>query len=212
MIFETNPKTLLITFEGIDGCGKSTQIEMLNNWFSETGRRSVSLREPGGVDISEQIRTLLLHSRQEVSPVTELLLFSAARSQLIFEKVKPLIDQGWIVILDRFYDSTTAYQGYGRESASPETIRLLNNIASLGLIPDITFYLRINYQEALRRTEKVLPDRMEQSGKDFFEKVIRGYDQLSLDNSRIITVDAHPAPDIIHGIIVEKVESLLSVR
>ncbi|MEX0994814.1 MAG: dTMP kinase [Balneolaceae bacterium] len=194
---------MLITFEGIDGCGKSTQIELLKSWLKDRDYSFRIFREPGGVELSEQIRTLLLESKQEMDPVTELLLFSAARSQLIAEKVVPLLEQDVLVILDRFFDSTTAYQGYGRESASIDQIRILNRLAGHHLNPDVTFYLKINYEEARKRTEGADKDRMERSGELFFKKVIDGFDQLARTHSRIYTLDASQQPNEIHREILD---------
>ncbi|MEX2368390.1 MAG: dTMP kinase, partial [Balneolaceae bacterium] len=160
--------------------------------------------------LSENIRSLLLATREEMDPVTELLLFSAARSQLIAEKVLPLLDQNVMVILDRFFDSTTAYQGYGRESASIRQIEMLNQLAGHHLVPDITFYLKISYKEARKRTEGNEPDRMERSGENFFEKVIRGFDQLAREQSRIHTLDATQHPDDIHRKIIDLLKNRLS--
>lgn len=193
---------MFITFEGIDGSGKSTQIRLLKKYFNELNRTVYTFREPGGTAISEQIRNLLLHGRDDMNSVTELLLFSAARSQLISQKVAPLLDAGEIVILDRFYDSTIAYQGYGRASASLDEIRELNKIASHHRIPDITFYLKITPEMAQKRTETGEKDRMEKSGIEFFRKVCKGFDDISGMEQRFKTIDANrPAEEINHEII-----------
>lgn len=194
---------MLITFEGIDGCGKSTQIGLLKDWMAENEIRYSLFREPGGTDLSEKIRALLLDSKGDMNPVTELLLFSAARSQLISEKVKPLLEAGELVILDRFYDSTTAYQGYGRRSASLEQIDVLNSLAGHNLVPDITFYLKIAPEEAEKRTAGTIKDRMENEGAYFFEAVSDGFDRLADNNPRIIVLDASLPPDKIHSQVAE---------
>lgn len=199
---------MLITFEGIDGCGKSTQIELLKNYLYTLKVVYVVFREPGGTEISEKIRSLLLHDTGEMDPVTELLLFSAARSQLIREKVIPLLNEKKIVILDRFYDSTTAYQGYGRESADLDSIFSLNRLASHQLTPNITFYLRIKPQLAALRTQNTLKDRMERSGTDFFNKVSEGYDELATKEERIFTIDATNSANKIHRQIIELIGDL----
>lgn len=105
---------MLITFEGIDGCGKTTQIGLLSALMKEIGKDVLTLREPGGTEFSEKIRDLLLHSKDRLTPQSELFLFESARTDLVEKVVKPSLEKGTIVILDRFYDSTTAYQGYGR--------------------------------------------------------------------------------------------------
>ncbi len=199
---------MLITFEGIDGCGKSTQIELLKNYLDTLKVVYVVFREPGGTEISEKIRSLLLHDTGEMDPVTELLLFSAARSQLIREKVIPLLNEKKIVILDRFYDSTTAYQGYGRESADLDSIFSLNRLASHQLTPNITFYLRIKPELAALRTQNTLKDRMERSGTDFFNKVSEGYDELATKEERIFTIDATNSANKIHRQIIELIGDL----
>lgn len=195
---------MFITFEGIDGSGKSTQIRLLKNYFDSENREAYTFREPGGTAISEQIRKLLLHGGDEMDSVTELLLFSAARSQLISQKVAPLLDAGKIVILDRFYDSTITYQGYGRSSAPIEEIQQLNKIASHHRIPDITFYLRITPKMAQKRTETGEKDRMEKSGIEFYNKVCKGFDELSESEQRFKTIDATlPVKEIHEQIIIQ---------
>jgi len=200
---------LLISFEGIDGCGKSTQIELLKESLKANGLTVHIFREPGGTEISERVRSLLLHDTDEMNPVTELLLFSAARSQLISEKVIPLLEKNEIVILDRFYDSTTAYQGYGRKSVPLKEIKLLNSIASHNRVPDITFYLRIDSGTAAQRTQSSSKDRMERAGNQFFEKVASGFDKISKQEDRFITIDATKASDEIHKVIIEAVKAHL---
>lgn len=196
---------MFITFEGIDGSGKSTQIQLLKERLRGEGRRVEVFREPGGTAVSERVRTILLNPEFHIDPVTELLLFSAARSQLISEKVIPLLKEGAVVILDRFYDSTTAYQGFGRESVPIDDIRELNIIAGHQLKPDITFYLKITLKEAKKRTADKIKDRMEQSGDDFFVRVIEGFDKLADSEERIVTLEAKLNPRQIHREIWEYV-------
>lgn len=200
---------MFITFEGIDGSGKSTQINRLRQKLEEEGYRVEVFREPGGTDLSEKVRAILLDSDLDIRPVTELLLFSAARAQLMLERVLPLLEEGVFVILDRFYDSTTAYQGYGRGSASLEHIRQLNELASQQRKPDITFYLRIALDEAKRRMQNVARDRMERSGDDFYRKVIEGFDKLAEREDRIIRIDSTLPPAEVHGLIWEQVSGHL---
>lgn len=200
---------MFITFEGIDGSGKTTQIKLLSEKLLEEGYEVCVFREPGGTEISEQIREILLDSKMNINPVTELLLFSAARSQLVAEKVVPLQKSGTIVILDRFYDSTTAYQGYGRNSVTHKQIRELNEIASHSNEPDLTFYMKISLEEAQKRTQKQQKDRMELSGNDFYKKVIKGFDALSLSEKRFVTLDARAPQQEIHSQIWEQVSAHL---
>ncbi|MBO6572471.1 dTMP kinase [bacterium] len=195
---------MLITFEGIDGSGKSTQISLLKDHLSKSGKEVRVLREPGGTDISELIRGMLLNPEIEIDPVTELLLFSSARSQLIAEKVKPLLADGVVVILDRFYDSTTAYQGYGRKSIPIDQVHQINKIASHEIAPDVTFYLRLSLEESANRTAHMQKDRMEQSGIEFFQNVIKGFDELSKSEDRFVTIDASKNVDEVHNLILSK--------
>ena len=162
---------MLISFEGIDGSGKSTQIVQLVDALTQLGKKVEVYREPGGTAVSEQIRTLLLNPDSDIDPIAELLLFSSARAQLVAKKVEPALARGEIVILDRFFDSTTAYQGYGRNTTSLNDIHTINRIASQGRDPDLTFYLRMSLEESLRRTLHMQKDRMELAGQQFFEKV-----------------------------------------
>lgn len=194
---------MLISFEGIDGCGKSTQIELLKSYLNSKDISYHVYREPGGTELSEKIRDLLLHEKGDIHPVSELLLFSAARSQLVAEKVIPLLQKNEVVILDRFYDSTTAYQGYGRSYTDIEQISLLNKIASHQAKPDLTFYLRISPDHAAQRTVSLEKDRMERSGLDFFEKVFAGYELIAKKEDRFRIIDATMPPELIHNSIVD---------
>lgn len=198
---------MLITFEGIDGCGKSTQISLLEEVFEKRNIRYRIFREPGGVAISEKIRELLLDAGNRIDPVTELLLFSSARSQLVAEKVIPLLKEKTVVILDRFYDSTTAYQGYGRRFNNLETIRRLNKIASHDIIPDVTYYLSIPLDVAVRRRSGQAEDRMEKSGVEFFERVIGGFETLAANESRIVRLDALKEPHEVHADLLSDLSS-----
>lgn len=193
---------MLITFEGIDGSGKSTQIKLLKEKLVKLGFRAEVFREPGGTRVSELIRSILLNPDLEVDPVSELLLFSAARAQLISEQVRPLLNKDVIVILDRFYDSTVSYQGYGRESLPIDQIHQINKIATGNLVPDVTFYLKVNPEVARQRTENESKDRMEQAGEAFFRKVSAGFDELAEQNKRFKTVDAHQKAENIHAEIM----------
>ena len=193
---------MLISFEGIDGSGKSTQIQLLKNKLIEQGIEVQVLREPGGTDISELIRGILLNPEIEIDPITELLLFSSARSQLIAEKVKPLLEKHAVVILYRFYDSTTAYQGYGRGSLPLSQVQQINQIASHGIAPDITFYLRLSVEKSSERRIHMQKDRMEQSGVEFFNKVVHGFDELAKSENRFKTIDASSSIEEIHAEIM----------
>ncbi|MBD3615798.1 MAG: dTMP kinase [Gracilimonas sp.] len=200
---------MLITFEGIDGSGKSTQISLLKEKLTELGHRVEVFREPGGTDVSEMIRGMLLNPELEISPVTELLLFSSARSQLIAEKVRPLLKEGVIVILDRFYDSTVAYQGFGRQSMPLEQIHQINAAATQNLVPDYTFYLRLSLDEASERTKHFEKDRMERAGDTFYTRVFKGFEHLAKTEPRFKTINAERDKQSIHKDIFNILESKL---
>lgn len=198
---------MFITFEGIDGSGKSTQIEKLKQRLEQAGATVNVFRDPGGPEVSEKVRDILLNPDYEIDAVTELLLFSASRSQLMAEKVLPSLKKGAVVILDRFYDSTTAYQGYGRESISLEEIHKLNKIASHKREPDLTIYMKIPLDAAKSRMADK-KDRMEQAGDLFFEKVINGFEDLAKSEDRFFTVDATASSTQVHSRIWDRVQSL----
>ena len=205
----------LITFEGIDGSGKSTQIQLLEAEFEKSGISYKTFREPGGTKLSEKIRTILLDKENiELYSNAESLLFAAARAQLTAEQIKPAITKGEFVICDRFTDSTIAYQGYGR-GLNINNLELINTIATDGLIPDITFILDIDPQKATERLKAINPDRMEVAGIDFFKKIRKGYCQIREQNqSRCIVIDGEkPQKDIskeIHHIIMERFKKELT--
>ena len=205
----------LITFEGIDGSGKSTQIQLLETEFEKLGISYKTFREPGGTKLSEKIRTILLDKENiELYSNAESLLFAAARAQLTAEQIKPAITKGEFVICDRFTDSTIAYQGYGR-GLNINNLELINTIATDGLIPDITFILDIDPQKATERLKTVNPDRMELAGIDFFKKIRQGYCQIREQNqSRCIVINGEkPQKDIskeIHHIIMKRFKKELT--
>lgn len=184
---------MFITFEGIDGSGKSTQIGLLKSWLEQKNRTVTVVREPGGNVVSEKIRTLLLDSREQIDSRCELLLFTAARAQLVGKVIKPALANGETVICDRYIDSSVAYQGYGR-GLSIEAIESINAFATSDLIPDITFIFDLPVEEAAARADirtmdgKTKPDRMEMSGEDFFRKTREGYLQLAQNTNRNIYV------------------------
>ena len=205
----------LITFEGIDGSGKSTQIQLLEAEFDKLGISYKTFREPGGTKLSEKIRTILLDKENiELYSNAESLLFAAARAQLTAEQIKPAITKGEFVICDRFTDSTIAYQGYGR-GLNINNLELINTISTDGLIPDITFILDIDPQKATERLKTVNPDRMEAAGIDFFKKIRQGYCQIREQNqSRCIVINGEkPQKDIskeIHHIIMKRFKKELT--
>ena len=172
---------MFITFEGIDLSGKSTQAQLLGQYLIESGYEVVLLREPGGTGISEKIRNVLLDRGSDgMVPLAEFFLYSAARAQLVEEVIRPALTAGKVVICDRYDDSSTAYQGYAR-GLGVSKIEMINNIATCGLKPDLTFFVDIPVAESLKRlkTAGKLKDRMESEGEEFFEKVRQGYLQIA---------------------------------
>ena len=185
---------MFITFEGIDGSGKSTQLKHTAEYLKSLGKEVVCLREPGGTEFSEQIREILLSVKNKINPVSELLLFEAARADLTQNIIIPSLKSGKFVLSDRFFDSTTAYQGYGRE-LDLHTINTLNSFSSFAIEPDLTFYLKIDLALSHKRSKNRKPDRMESSGDNFFKKVINGFDKLAIKYpNRIITIESSGKP------------------
>lgn len=181
---------MFITFEGIDGSGKTTQLQLLAKYLQSKGYDVLVLREPGGVPLSESIRNILLNSVEDINPLTELLLFEASRSHLVHTIIQPALASGRVVLCDRYFDSTTAYQGYGR-GLDIEMIAEFNSIATMGIIPDLTFYLDIEVSEAELRSERKIYDRIESSGTIFYSKVIAGFRDLAAKHSqRIKLIDS----------------------
>lgn len=203
-----NKTGLLISFEGIDGCGKSTQLGLLQDRLLSMSIPTLALREPGGTHTSEAIRSILLDKQYDISPVAEMLLFSAARAQLVNERIRPALANGMIVLLDRFYDSTTAYQGYGRQFLDINTINELNMIATGGLTPDMSFYFDLDVDAAFSRRIGE-GDRMEDSGKDFFDRVRNGYLRMAKDNElRFRTIDARQSMELIQEVVWANFQSV----
>jgi len=198
---------MLISFEGIDGSGKTTQIQLLRERLLHDGVSVSLFREPGGTEVSEVIRGLLLNPDMSIDPVTEVLLFSSARSQLIAEQVKPRLEAGEWVILDRFYDSTVAYQGYGRQSMPIAQLHAINAIASHGLVPDLTFYLHLSRETADARLGSRLRDRMEQAGEAFYDRVVAGFQALAASEPRFRTIPANQSIEMIHHLIWDEISA-----
>jgi dTMP kinase len=182
---------MFITFEGLDFSGKSTQATILVERLKKTGAVVHFLREPGGTRISERIRNILLDKQHlEIGNAAELFLFSAARSQLVKELIVPALERGEVVVCDRYFDSTTAYQGYGR-GIDLEVVKKINRLATGGLDPDLTFFVDIPVEEIEIRKKKagLSFDRMEGSGKQFYERVRNGYCELARTERRFVTVE-----------------------
>lgn len=196
----------IITFEGIEGVGKSTQIQMLEEYLKNKDYSIEILREPGSTDAGEKIRDILLNSPLTLSNESELLLMFSARAQLINEKI--LNSDKDIILFDRFYDASIAYQGYGRGLS----INIINSLIKFSNCPtpDITFLLDIGVEEGFKRKFNDKKDRIESAGNSFFQKVRNGYLELANQNKdRIKVVDASMTIDTIHKHIVKIIDKLL---
>ena len=187
-----------ITFEGSEGCGKSTQVQRLAARLEKLGVPFLVTREPGGTAIGESIRELLQFAPQSagMTPETELLLFEASRSQLVREVIKPALESGQCVIADRFFDSTTVYQGVARK-LDRGIVRQLNAFAVADCVPDVTFLLDVDLKTARSRMQQPRrPDRMEQQSDEFYEKVRDGYQELARwQRDRIVMIEGWQSPD-----------------
>jgi dTMP kinase len=205
---------MLITFEGLDYSGKSTQVQLLSDRLTLQDHRVLVLREPGGTEIGEKIRKLLLDKTNTgMTEASELFLFSASRSQLIQEVVHPALDGGMVVLCDRYYDSTTAYQGYGR-GITLDVIQTINRYATGGLVPTLTFFLDIPIREIEKRitAAKTNKDRMESSGIEFYERVREGYLQIAKNESRYIILNGMQPIDDLHECIWQHVADTLATK
>lgn len=183
-----------ISFEGIDFSGKSTQIQLLKDKLNANNQNVIILREPGGTKISELIRKILLDKNNlSMTSTTEMLLYSAARNQVLNEKIFPALENGTFVIADRYVDSTTAYQGYGRQ-ISMELVKQINHIATNDFLPSLTLFLDLSLEKMLSRQKHLENeiDRLESAGNDFFTRVYEGYIKIADKNSkrfRILNAD-----------------------
>ena len=179
-----------ISFEGIDGSGKTTQIEILINKLKSANEKAISFREPGGTSISENIREILLNNKNStLTNTAESLLFFASRSQLLSDKIIPLTNQGYFVICDRFNDSTIAYQGYGNK-IDLNYLYTLSDYCVNDFKPDLTFFLDISVDLSMKRRKMKLSDRIESRGEDYLEKVRSGFLEIADNNpKRFIIID-----------------------
>ena len=181
---------IFISMEGPDGSGKSTQIELIKEYLEKEGKDVIITREPGGTRISEAIREIILNKDYtEMSPVTEMMLYAAARAQLVTEVIKPAINEGKVVICDRFLDSSLAYQSYGRGLG--DAVLQVNQYAVDGCMPDVTIYLRVDPRTGRQRIRTREQDRIESESERFHDRVHDGYEQLCLRYpDRITAIDA----------------------
>ena len=208
---------LFITFEGGEASGKSTQVERLERRLEKSGRKVLKVHEPGYTEIGSAIRQLLLHANEGslMRNETELLLFAAGRAQLVGEVVRPALERGLVVLSDRFYDSTTVYQGFGR-GLDVKFIKSLNEFVVGACHPDRTFLLDLDVEESrVRLMRRVRPvgrqDRIEQLTKDFFERVRRGYLELArAEPDRVKIIDASRTEDQVEEAIWNEIDGLLT--
>ena len=207
-------KGLLISIEGLDGSGKTTQIEMLKKHLENLGEKVIVLREPGGTNIGEQIRTILLdHKNTEMNDVAEMFLYAASRAQLFSQIIKPNLESGIIVICDRFIDSSIVYQGYGRGLDVDDVIKA-NLTAIQNRLPDITLFIDINAMTSLeRRMNASKADRLEREAIQFHERVYEGYIKLSkIFKDRIIIINGEGKIKDISNQMIKEVDNLLKRR
>ena len=202
---------MFITFEGLDSSGKTTQARLLVDHLRVRAHAPVRfIREPGGTVISERLREILLDKKYlELSEASELFLFSASRAQLVRQVIHPALLQGEIVVCDRYYDSTTAYQGYGR-GLDLATIRGINTLAAAGVVPDLTVLVNITIEEIEKRkhASKTEFDRMESAGREFFARVHNGYLSMAAEEpKRFVVVDGMRSVDDIAQEIADVVDN-----
>ena len=182
-----------IVFEGIDGSGKSTQIDLIVKKLIKDGINHTLLREPGTTKTSEKIREILLDSKNDISNLTETLLFLAARAQLVREILEPNLKSNKFIICDRYCDSTLAYQGYGK-GVDIAAIKMLNSLVTKGITPILSIVIDVSYDISIRRRE-IPKDRMELNSKDFFDRIRAGYKRIVKSNPKthiMVNGDNHP--------------------
>ncbi len=199
----------LIALEGPDGSGKTTQIELLEEYLKELGYEVVRTREPGGTEISEKIREIILdNDNSNMSYMCEALLYAASRAQLVSEVIKPALSQGKMVICDRFVYSSMVYQGIG-SGLGMERIKSINEAALDGLEADLTFMITIPYEEGLKRKkmQRTL-DRLENSGNEFHKKVFEGYLDICKKYDKIEVIDGNRNVDEIHKDIINVIKKI----
>ncbi|HLG32558.1 MAG TPA: dTMP kinase [Ignavibacteriaceae bacterium] len=200
---------MFISFEGIDFCGKSTQIDLLKDYLVERKKKVEVIREPGGTEVSEKIRLLLLDNKTDnLFMESELFLFSASRAQLVREKIRPYLDKEIYVISDRYHDSSTAYQGYGR-GIPVEAIQRVHNIAIGETIPDLTFFIDIPVGVANERKKKKMKgklDRIELADMEFYNRVRNGYLEIARNEQRFKVIDGTQSIEVINNQIISEFE------
>jgi dTMP kinase len=202
---------LFITFEGGEGCGKSTQARLLYRRLSKLAIPALLTHEPGVTALGRKITRLLKWSQDiAISPISELLLFNTSRAQLVADVIRPSLEKGTVVICDRYADSTTAYQGYGR-GLDLAIVKDVNRIATMGLLPDLTILLDMPVEEGLARKKSQRQDRFEAEAVNFHRRVREGYLKIAAaETRRWLVIDATRSKDEIAGIIWQRVNKLLS--
>ncbi len=201
-------KGLFITFEGSDGCGKTTQIKLLDEYLRNNGYKTLLTREPGAKGLGVKLREILLNYDGEVSPRCESFLFLADRAQHIDCIIKPALKEGVIILCDRHTDSTVAYQGYGR-GLDIEEIKKLNNIAVNNVKPDLTFVFDVDIETSQSRVGKE-KDRMESAGKEFFERVRQGFLEIAKQEpQRVKVINSANSIENIHKEVLELLKNVL---
>ena len=206
-----NMKGIFITFEGIDASGKTTQFKKLVNYLKRKKLPVVSFREPGGEKVSEKIRKILLDSKSSIDPQTELLLYIASRAQLTFQKIIPALKIGKIVVCDRFFDSTLAYQGYGR-GIDLRLIETLNRFSTGNLKPDLTILIDVPIKVSLWRAGNKKKDRLEKEGVKFYSKVREGYLEIAKkEKGRVKIIDGQGKVEETWGRVKEVVDRFLKI-
>lgn len=208
---------MFITFEGIDGGGKSTHLRAVAAYLRQHGVNVLATREPGGTDIGEQVRQVLLdHKNSAMTPQAELLLFSASRAQLVNEVLRPHLQSGGVVLLDRFYDSTFAYQGYGH-GLDLSTLRTITAFATNGLVPDLTLYLDLSPSVAVDRRYRASLfgesfDRLDAAESAFRERVVAGYEALlAAEPQRFVRINAEQALAEVQRAVMQVITSRLGL-
>jgi dTMP kinase len=202
----------LISFEGIEGCGKTTQIQLTSQALTQAGYQVLCLREPGGTKFGEKLRKAILESEEALCPTAEAMLFASSRAQLIEQIILPnLQHERQIVILDRFIDSSFVYQGIARKMGI-EQIEKIHSISPLTIRPSVTFYLKINFAQSLerQRLRNNQKDYFEKENEDFYKNLIAGFDQLThMYPKRIIPINGDQAPEAIHKQIMQAIQHRL---
>ena len=201
---------LFITLEGVDGCGKSTQADLLVDELESRDREVVRLRDPGGTRLSEKIRLLLLDpGNDDMCDECELMLYEAARAQLVREIIQPALKRGAVVVCDRFYGSTFAYQASAR-GLSAELVQTANSIGSCGVVPDATLVFDLTPEEALRRATTEGSDRLESEGMSFQQRVHEGYVELAKkEPNRVHVVDARGSVEVVRSRMMTALRDVL---